>query len=428
MSHHDPCRRNRLIAFSMAMLLCPVAPGQEPGSKAPLSLREAEQLALRNDPVAQQREAQAQAFSERAVAEGQLPDPQLSLGLGDVPSNFKVDQDPDAELQLGLSQAFPRGRTLRYKSEQTNAMAQAENARAEDQRRTVLKAVRAAYLELSHQTHALAILEENRTLFAQLREVTEQQYAAGRDNQHEVLRAQLELSLLEDRLAEVAGMREAAGADLAKWITTPEAERTLPAQYPALPEVLDLAALLAALRCHPLMQAESALVQASMKSLAIAREQYKPGWMLNIMYGHRTSGGFEDNTSGERFSAAVTVDLPLFREKRQDRTLASSQWEHEAAEYSRVDRLRELTRMAQGEYATWKQLGKRLDIYTGRASLEATQNAEATFNAYQNGLTDFTTLARARMTVIETELARLRVQSERGKAQANLLYLAGDCP
>ncbi|MGH8570498.1 MAG: TolC family protein, partial [Gammaproteobacteria bacterium] len=211
-------------------------------------------------------------------------------------------------------------------------------------------------------------------------------------------------------------------------ITTPQAERPLPAQSPVLPEVPELAALVASLRCHPLMQAESAMVQASMKSLAIAREQYKPEWMLNFMFGHRTSGGFEDNTSGERFSAAVTVDLPLFREKRQDRTLASSAQEQAAAEYARADRLRELTRMAQGEYVTWRQLGQRLEIYRGRAAVEAAQNAEATFNAYQNGVADFTTLSRAQMTVLDTRLALLRVQSERAKTQANLLYLAGACP
>jgi outer membrane protein TolC len=362
------------------------------------------------------------------VAEGQLPDPQLSLGLADIPSNFKVDEDPDTELQLGLSQAFPRGHTLRYKSEQTNAMAQGENARAEDRRRTVLKELRTTYFDLFHQTHAYAILEENKTLFEQLRDITEQQYAAGRDNQHEVLRAQLELSLLHERRADVAGMRETARAELAKWITPSQAGRQLPARYPALPDIPELPALVASLRCHPLMTAERALVQASQKSVAIAREQYKPGWMLGLMLGHRTSGGFEENTSGERFSAAVTVDLPLFREKRQDRVLASSQRERAAAEYARVDRLRELTRMAESEYATWTQLGKRLDIYSGRAASEAAQNAEATFNAYQNGLADFTTLARAQMTVLETELARLRVQSERAKAQADLLYLVGACP
>ncbi len=429
MSNPDSLGRRRLPAFVMGLWLClPVLSCAAEPSRERLSLREAETLALENDPAVRQRIVQAQAYAERAVAEGQLPDPQLSLGLADVPSNFRVGEDPDSEFQIGLSQAFPRGRTLHYKREQTNAMAQAENARAEDQRRTVLKTVRAAYLELGHQTHALAILDQNMMLFAQLRDIAEQQYAAGRDNQHEVLRAQLELSLLEERVAEVAGMREAARAELAKWITAAQAERPLPDQGPLLPEVPELAALLASLSCHPLMHAESAMVQASMKSLAIAREQYQPGWALNLMYGHRTSGGFEDNTSGERFSAAVTVDLPLFREQRQDRMLAASQREQAAAEHGRVDRLRELTRMAESEYATWEQLGKRLDIYTGRAASEARHGAEAAFNAYQNGLADFTTLARARMTVIETELARLRVRSERGKAQANLLYLAGDCP
>lgn len=176
------------------------------------------------------------------------------------------------------------------------------------------------------------------------------------------------------------------------------------------------------------MQAESGMVQASQKSVAIAREQYKPGWMLNLMFADRTSGGFDENTSRDFLSATVTVDLPLFREKRQDRALASSQQEQAAAEYARADRLRELVRMAQSEYATWRQLGKRLAIYRGRAAVEAAQNAEATFNAYQNGVADFTTLSRAQMTVLDTRLALLRVQSERAKTQANLLYLAGECP
>ncbi|MDQ3773679.1 MAG: TolC family protein [Pseudomonadota bacterium] len=85
-------------------------------------------------------------------------------------------------------------------------------------------------------------------------------------------------------------------------------------------------------------------------------------------------------------------------------------------------------RRAQGELATWRQLGKRLDLYRRRAAPEAEQSAEATFNAYQNGITDFTTLARARMAVLDVALGLLRVQIQRTKNQARFLYLAGDCP
>lgn len=420
----------RLTVWLMGLLLCPAVQGQtQPSAKAPLALPEAEQLALAKDPVTRQLEAQAGAFSEHAVADGQLPDPQLSFGIAEVPlPNFNIARNPDTELQLGISQSFPRGQTLRYKSEQTQAMASAEEARAENQRRTVLKALRIAYFELFYQVHAEYILEENTRLFAQLREITELQYAAGRDVQHEVIRAQLEFSLLEDKLAEVIASQGVARAELAKWISEPEAERPLPLDLPQLPPMPEPAALFALLPQHPLMQAENALVDASEKSVAIAREQYKPGWMLSVMFADRTSGGFAENTSRDFLTAMVTLDLPLFREKRQDRNLAASQKEHMAAQFSRADRLRELRQMAEAGYTSFQQLGKRLALYRSRATIEAAQTVEAAFNAYQNGVTDFTTLVRARMAVLDTQLGLLRVQVDRAKAQANLLHLAGEHP
>lgn len=398
-------------------------------TKLPLDLHEAEQLALERDPVTKQLQEQAGAFSERAVADGQLPDPQLSVGIAEVPiTNFNVGRNPDTEIQLGISQSFPRGRTLDYKSEQTQAMGSAEEARAENQRRTVLKALRIAYVELFYQLRAERILEENKKLFTQLRDITERRYAAGRDVQHELIRAELELSLLDDKLTDIVASQEMARAELAKWITHAQAERPLPAELPRFPQVPEPAALSSSLWQHPLMSAENAMVQASEKSVAIAREQYKPGWNINLMYADRTSGGFTENTSRDFFTALVTVDLPLFREKRQDRSLAASQKEHVAAQFSRADRLRELKQMAEGAYASFQQLGKRLELYRSRATVEAAQAAEATFNAYQNGVADFTTLARARMAVLDTQLGLLRIQIDRAKAQAKLLYLAGERP
>jgi outer membrane protein TolC len=419
-----------LMAWLLGSLLLPTVQGQtQLSAKVPLALREAEQLALEKDPVTRQLQEQAGAFSERAVADGQLPDPQLSIGIAEVPlTNFNIARNPDTELQLGISQSFPRGCTLRFKSEQTLAMARTDEARAENQRRTVLKALRIAYFELLYQVRAEQILEENTRLFTQLRDITERQYAAGRDVQHEVIRAQLELSLLEDKLADAVANKGMARAELAKWISDPEAERPLPAELPQLMPVPEPAALFVLLPQHPLMRAENALVDASEKSVAIAREQYKPGWMLSMMFADRTSGGFAENTSRDFLTAMVTLDLPLFREKRQDRNLVASQKEHMAAQFSRADRLRELRQMAEAGYASFQQLGKRLELYRSRATIEAVQTAEAAFNAYQNGVTDFTTLVRARMAVVDTQLGLSRVQVDRAKVQANLLYLAGEHP
>jgi outer membrane protein TolC len=53
-------------------------------------------------------------------------------------------------------------------------------------------------------------------------------------------------------------------------------------------------------------------------------------------------------------------------------------------------------------------------------------NAQASLNAYQSGVTEFSTLMRARITELDVRLDDLRVRVDRAKAQASLLYLAGE--
>jgi outer membrane protein TolC len=56
---------------------------------------------------------------------------------------------------------------------------------------------------------------------------------------------------------------------------------------------------------------------------------------------------------------------------------------------------------------------------------EAGANAQASLKAYQSGVTEFTTLMRARITDLDVRLDELRIRVDRAKAHARLLYLAG---
>jgi outer membrane protein TolC len=53
-------------------------------------------------------------------------------------------------------------------------------------------------------------------------------------------------------------------------------------------------------------------------------------------------------------------------------------------------------------------------------------NLEASLKAYQADVTGFTTLMRAQLSDLQTQLELLRLRIERAQAQARLLYLAGD--
>jgi outer membrane protein TolC len=74
------------------------------------------------------------------------------------------------------------------------------------------------------------------------------------------------------------------------------------------------------------------------------------------------------------------------------------------------------------------RLGKRLELYETRAIIDAAQNSESTLKAYQNDLTDFTTLMRARLTELNTQIDMLKIRINRAKSQANVLYFSGGTP
>ena len=81
-----------------------------------LTLLESEQLALDSDFITREFNTRSASLSERVIADGQLPDPKIKLGIMYMPvDSFDRSQEPMTQLQVGIQQSFPRGRTLHYK-------------------------------------------------------------------------------------------------------------------------------------------------------------------------------------------------------------------------------------------------------------------------------------------------------------------------
>ena len=184
-----------------------------------LSLQQAEQLALEADPVVNSHRASSRSYDASAIANGTLPDPKLRLGMFNVPlDSFSTTEDPATQLRVGIQQEFPRGKSNALKQQQTNWLSQAAAARADDEKLKLLMHVRDTYLNLYYQTRAASIVNETRRLFAKLVRITEDQYAAGRANQQDVIRADLELSRLDDRATKIQSNEDEYRATLAQWI------------------------------------------------------------------------------------------------------------------------------------------------------------------------------------------------------------------
>jgi len=392
-----------------------------------LSLQEAETLAIERDAKLSEIRLNSESLQERAVAEGTLPDPKLKVGLANFPTDtFDREQEPMTQIQLGIVQMFPRGNSLELTSSRMGDDAKGELARAEAQRRNVIQQVRINWLDVYYWQNAAEVVAKNRVLFEQLSNITQSLYAVGRRKQEDVLQAELELGLLDDREAQVLTMMEMSRANLARLIGPQAAQRPLYRKFPSLPTVLRQEGKPERLQQHPLLQVEQARIDASQKNVEIARQSYKPEWALDVTYGFRDGYNPDGTDRADFLSAMVLMDMPIFTGNRQDKSLEASKLKHQAALYSREDQLRELNKLWEATYAEWTRLGERLRLFETSLVNKAHNNANAALHAYQNDRGEFSSVMRASIMEFETQLKALSVRVEHAKSQAKLLYLLGE--
>ena len=393
---------------------------------AALSLQQAEAIALQADPLVASEMAESRAYTQASTADGTLPDPQLRLGMFNLPlDTFSTTQEPTTQLVVGVQQQFPRGDVLDLKQQQSQWLAKAALAKAENTRYEIRRDLRETFLNLYYEIEAGRIIQETRDLFAQLVNITEAQYAAGRVNQQDVIRADLELTRLDDRRSKIQGQEDEYRATLSQWIGE-AAWGEIDNAFPTLPPVPDTTDINEVLTRHPLISAQTAQVESSRKMSDMARQDYKPGVNAFVEYRKRFGENQDGSDRADMMAAMVTVDIPLFTENRQDKNVAAAEEKTASARYARDDKLRLLNRMLEKDRAIYKRLGERELIYKNRLLDTARSNADASLNAYQSGVTEFTTVMRARITELDVRLDDLRVRIDRARATARLLYITGE--
>ncbi|HHM2297803.1 TPA: TolC family protein [Legionella anisa] len=392
----------------------------------PLNIGEAERLALNLSPEIQQLKAKAGGLQQQAIAEGQLSDPQLTAGVINVPTNsFSFTQDEMTMLAVGIQQQLPRGHSLAIKSKQTKALATAEHRKVNEQISLLLRNVRETWLELYYWNEALRIIHDNQNIYRRLLKVSESQYSAGKTNQSDVLQVQVERSRLANQALQIEQRMDLLRAQLGRFIGQDEAQRNLSKHLPSWLKPPSRLVLQQRLKRHPVILIDGATIEAARQEVALAKEQYKPGWLLGASYGFRQGQMPNGMPRSDMLTAQVTVDLPLFPGKRQDKQFQASVYRLQASHMDRAIHYRDLDKELQAQYAIWEKLAQRERIYQQQLLPEAKQNAKASLLAYQNTAIEMNTVLRAYSNELDIRQEQLQVLIDKMKARVALLYLEG---
>ncbi|MAC13559.1 MAG: transporter [Alcanivorax sp.] len=402
-----------------------------------LTLDEAITLAIDTDPWLTGSQYTQQALNDEATAAATLPDPRMSLMAGNFPvDTFDLNQEAMTQLSVGISQMFPRGDSLSLAQQQKQQLAEQHPLLRLDRRAKVSVTVSQLWLEAFKAQESIRLIEQDRALFEQLVDAAKAGYssALGRARQQDVIRAQLELIRLEDRLTMLRQQQQAAQKRLTEWIGAPATvplAPVLPTQ--SLSRPLSVPTIKQAsehtryewIRHHPALRALDQRIDATQTGVDLAKQKYKPEWGLTAQYGYRDSDPMGRDRA-DLFSVGVTFDLPLFTGNRQDKEVSAAVNRTEAIKTEKYLLGRRL--MAELETASVQlaRLDERQALYTDQLLPQMAEQAEASLSAYNNDDGDFAEAVRARIAELNTKIDALAIAVDRQKTIAQINYLLAE--
>lgn len=415
-----------------------------------LTLDEAVRTAQINDPwLAGNRHSQ-DAIESMSVAAGTLPDPKISLGFANVPTDtFDFNQEAMTQFKVGVTQMFPRGDSLAIKRKQFEAVGSQFPFQRLDRKAKIVVTVSKLWLDAYRAQESIILIEKDRPLFEQLVDVAEASYSAafGKTRQQDIVRSQLELTRLDDRLTVLRQKQEMFMEKLSEWLSeyfhgeysdsstglSPylwsrlELDRSR-TDIKMLQESLYLAKreadpqkLLDHFARHPSLLTVDRKIEASKIAIDLAREKYKPAWGVNANYGYRD----EDQNGRDRadfVSIGISFDLPYFTSNRQDKEVQSAVSLAEAVKTKKWALLRKMIAGFEKSRAQLIRLNERQLLYQEQLLPQIHEQAEASLTAYTNDDGDFAEVVRSRIAELNAQIAALGIDVERQKTIVELNY------
>jgi outer membrane protein TolC len=375
--------------------------------------------ALARNPGVLAAQKKYEAARQRPSQESSLPDPMLTLGYasngGPVPGQGLGSQ-PTSNIGFMISQEIPYPGKRKLRGDIAAREADAEFQQYLAVQLNVRSRLSQAFHRLHHAYAVLAILSEGQDLLSQVIRVSETRYSAGKAAQQDVLKAQIQLSILEARIAEKEQDRNTNEAEINSLLNRePGTPLGVPQESDPAPLHQSVEELLAQAEslCPDLRSAQE-MIRRNELAVNLARKEFHPDYTVSA--GYFNMGGMPPMY---QFRLDLPIRLHTGQKQRpaldeQVHRLSQSRRDFEAADQNLQFRVREAYFSAQ---TAWRLMNLYSDTILPQSSL----TIESSLPSYETGGTDFLSVLTNVMTKIDAqehyheqrmmyELARARLE------------------
>ncbi len=330
---------------------------------------------------------------------------------------------------FAMTQTFPWFGKLKLQGDAAAEAARAEKALYDSAKLKLFYRVKDAYYEYYYLAQAIAVTKENLGYAKYLESVARAGYGAGIIPYADVIRAEVELGKLEDRVKTMGDEAEPVAARLnAALDRPPDASLFWPEKIKEEKASFTSGQLLKWLKDYnPDLRAIDFQAAGAKWQIARAKKDYYPDFTLGLSgidTGSAVTKPAPPDSGKDPIIASVSINVPIWWNKYRAGVIQATE-HYESLLKERTER--ENTLAAEVKYADYKfrDADRKIALYRGALIPEAKQALEVSLQAYQTGKETYANVVDSTRTLLEFELAYERALTDREQSLAELEMLVG---
>ncbi|HID93766.1 MAG TPA: TolC family protein [bacterium (Candidatus Stahlbacteria)] len=349
-------------------------------------------------------------------------DPQLGINYEKIPQgSYSLGEANMRMLSISQMIPFPGKLTLKGRMAKEEVLIAKENYEAKHQE--IIAKVKSAYYRLFLVHKSIEIKNEEKELLRKFEKIAQTKYAVGQVPQHDVLRAQVELSLVADDLITLqerdlptaeARLNAILNRPLHLPLGVPD-EFTVPELKKSREEIEELA-----LKYRQELKAMKNAIEKSKIAYNLAKMEYLPNFMVKFMQEEMRMPMSTEINRGVMFS----LSIPLwFWNKGYRISERRAQKSSAKASYQAMKNM--VLFEVQNALSKYNATQRRVNLFKTTIIPQAEQALKSATIAYKTGKIDFLTLINSERTLINAKLKYYKTLVEHGENLANLERVVG---
>ncbi len=372
--------------------------------------------------------------AKRKVAENQipqvsnLPNPMLTLGLMNLPTNsFSFNEEPMTQKVIGLQQTIPFPGKLSAMEDASAIDTLIIDKEIKDAENEIRKNVSEQYYSLSFFRKSLMYAKENKILLEKISEVVSTKYSVSTASQQNVIKVQLEITNISDKIEDLKG-KEGSTLSSLNALLLQDANTTIVTETFDSIKTIDISVgqldSLAKVN-RPYLQGIQLSQEKGKLNQTVAEKNYLPNFTLGVQYGQRDKLQNTGMSQNDFLSFTVGISLPINYGGKLSSMVQEASSIQELYNQQYYQAFQYLNGVFGTDVTDLNSLKGRIGLFETGLLPQARQNFNAALSGYQVNQVDFINVIDAQNQLYKIETNLYKLKTDYLKKIAELEFLTG---